>query len=320
MGNKAKKIDIDDKRFKVKWTEHWDEVFVEALVHQQNMGNRIDKVFTTRAYNNVVKELREKLGEPLQKDHLKNRMKTLKHNFKECHNLFSGMNGFTWSPETKCWTADPEVWKDLIQARPDARKWMFTPITNYDKLALLFANEAGDNSAGAKEDGNQCVNMGITSDLNCGDLMMSQNEVTFNLEDLNGMNDGTDLLPASAEANSQVDSQVPSQSATSSKGKKRKAAQNIGSKKEFAGIREAIKDVADAIREGNVIAERSRPRVYSEEQVFKELVNIKVDSQLRYRAYTFLIANAGRVRAFFGCPREERKEFLLQMMYSPLDC
>lgn len=114
MGNKSKNT-ADDKRFNVKWTEHWDTVFVDALVHQQSMGNRVDKVFTTAAYNNIVTELRDKLAEPFQKDHLKNRMKTLKHHFKECHYLFGGISDFTWSTETKLWTAEPEVWKDLIQ-------------------------------------------------------------------------------------------------------------------------------------------------------------------------------------------------------------
>lgn len=42
------------------------------------MGNRVDKVFTTAAYDHVVKELREKIGEPFEKCHLKNRLKTLK--------------------------------------------------------------------------------------------------------------------------------------------------------------------------------------------------------------------------------------------------
>ncbi|TYH71624.1 hypothetical protein ES332_D05G197300v1 [Gossypium tomentosum] len=56
------------------------------------------------------------------------------------------------------------------------------------------------------------------------------------------------------------------------------------------------------------VGERGQPRVYSEQEVFAELVNIG--------AYIFLTANAGRVRAFFGCSAEERKEFLLQMMYT----
>lgn len=49
--------------------------------------------------------------------------------------------------------------------------------------------------------------------------------------------------------------------------------------------------------------------MYSEQEVFEELVKIGVDAHLRYKAYTYLVANAGRGRAFFGCPAGERKEF-----------
>ncbi|KAF3973801.1 hypothetical protein CMV_002799 [Castanea mollissima] len=314
MGNK-KRTNVD-KRDIVKWTERWDDFFVEALVRQQSMGNRIDKVFTTKAYDNIVKELREKIGKPFEKDHLKNRMKTLKHNFNECYDLFKDTNGFTWSSETKMWTAKPEVWKALIKVKPGAKKWMTTPIANYDKLLLLFAKER-DFARGSKVDAHQhgtSRNGSLPYDIN---QVMSQNEITLTLEDLNDMNDGTNQLPPPIEANSQADSQPPSQSATSLKGKKRKAPRDVCEgnvyqrktdvfEREFESIREAIKDVARAIREGNVIAERGRPRVYSEQEVFTELVKIGVDVQLRYKAYTFLVANAGRVRAFFGCPAEER--------------
>jgi hypothetical protein len=113
MGNK-KRTNVDN-RDTVKWTERWDDLFVDALVRQQSMGNRIDRVFTTKAYDNTVKELREKIGKPFEKYHLKNCLKTLKHNFNECYDLFKDMNGFTWSPETKMWNANPEAWKALIK-------------------------------------------------------------------------------------------------------------------------------------------------------------------------------------------------------------
>ncbi|EXB55017.1 hypothetical protein L484_007348 [Morus notabilis] len=106
-------------------------------------------------------------------------------------------------------------------------------------------------------------------------------------------------------------------SATCLKGKKRNAPGDDLFRKEFESMREAISSVTEAIREGNAIAKRSRARVYSEEEVFAELVNIGVDERLRYKAYTFLTQDATRVRAFFGCPVEERKNFVLQLMYGP---
>ncbi|XP_062108432.1 uncharacterized protein LOC133819247 [Humulus lupulus] len=101
------------------------------------------------------------------------------------------------------------------------------------------------------------------------------------------------------------------------KGIKRNAPRDDVCRREFERIREAIHSVAEAIREANTIAKRSQARVHSEEEVFAELVNLGVDKRLRYRAYTFLTQNASRVRAFFGCPVEERKKFLLQLMHGP---
>ncbi|MBA0720484.1 hypothetical protein Golax_008102 [Gossypium laxum] len=70
-------------------------------------------------------------------------------------------------------------------------------------------------------------------------------------------------------------------------------------------IREAIKDVAEAIREGNVIAERGQPRVNSEQELFAELVNL---------GHIFSLLQT--LGPLFGCTAEERKEFLLQMMHN----
>lgn len=92
------------------------------------------------------------------------------------------------------------------------------------------------------------------------------------------------------------------------KGKKRKASSVDAVERELKGIKDAIKEVARAIREGYLIAERGRPRVYSEQEVFPELVRIGVETHLRYKASAFLVANSGRMKAFFGCPPWERRD------------
>ena len=116
MGDKSKNTNVA-KKVNFKWTEKWDNLFLEALIHQQSTGNRTDNVFTTKAYENVLKELREKIGNPFQKCHLKNRLKTLKGHFKDCNDIFKDVKGFTWSPETKMWSANPDSWKALVEVR-----------------------------------------------------------------------------------------------------------------------------------------------------------------------------------------------------------
>ncbi|KAK1559623.1 hypothetical protein Q3G72_016554 [Acer saccharum] len=96
-----------------------------------------------KAYENIVLELCEKLGVDIDKDKMKNRMKSLKTNFSECYDLFNkgGLSGFTWNLEIKILSVEPEVWDNLLETNPSAKKWRHTPIGNYEKLVDLFAKD-----------------------------------------------------------------------------------------------------------------------------------------------------------------------------------
>ncbi|KAK2640945.1 hypothetical protein Ddye_022708 [Dipteronia dyeriana] len=97
MAKKAK-INVEGcqpKKDTVKWTESMDVVLFDTLLEKQANGNRIDRTFTISAYNNVLKICRKELKYPFDKDHLKNRIKTLKINFNACYDLFKGLSGFS---------------------------------------------------------------------------------------------------------------------------------------------------------------------------------------------------------------------------------
>ncbi|CAK7333043.1 unnamed protein product [Dovyalis caffra] len=106
------------------------------------------------------------------------------------------------------------------------------------------------------------------------------------------------------------------ESATSVENRKRKACEW---ERQFEGIKEAINDVADVIREGNAVIGKTPECVYSVEQVFEELMRVGTEQPLRYTAYNFLVEDGASGRAFFGFPTDERKDFLLQKMYGPED-
>lgn len=76
------------KKENMKWTSRMDEAFIDALLNQHYQGFRVDGTFTTNAYNNIIIELKEKLQMEFTKDHLKNRMKTLKEHFNESYDFF----------------------------------------------------------------------------------------------------------------------------------------------------------------------------------------------------------------------------------------
>ena len=107
----------------------------------------------------------------------------------------------------------------------------------------------------------------------------------------------------------------------SSKAKKRKASKN----EEMEQIMGAIQGVALAMREGNsalrernLIFERSLARLpIPEQDMFHLLDEIGINSRLRMRAYLYLIKNPDMLRAFIGYPMEEHKELLFTMMSDP---
>ena len=89
--------------------------FIEALLSEQNAGNRPNGTFSSTAYNNIVKALNEKLNITFDKDKLKNRIKTLKKYFNQFHDVFKGvaLSGYSWNPSTKLIEAEDEVWEAL---------------------------------------------------------------------------------------------------------------------------------------------------------------------------------------------------------------
>ena len=65
------------------------------FLHQVIIGGRVNGTFTSKTYDDIVKELVEKFHMENNKDKVKNRQKTLKKNFHECYDIFKdGLNGF----------------------------------------------------------------------------------------------------------------------------------------------------------------------------------------------------------------------------------
>ena len=83
-----------------------DDALIDAFLHQHRVGNRVGGTFTTQAYDNILAELRENFEKPIDKEKVKNRIKTTKSNFASCYDLFkNGLSGFAWSSVTKMWDA-----------------------------------------------------------------------------------------------------------------------------------------------------------------------------------------------------------------------
>lgn len=209
--------------------------------------------------------------------------------------------------------------------KPDAVKWKTKPILHYNELEELFAK---DRATGARAETAKEKNKRRSS-TSSGDMFDEINDLitggNVNLESLNNDYDVQFVAatPSPHEA---------SNSATEAKDKKRKCEEeedlNKGKKKKCEEeedinkkIMSSLENVAGAIREGhailkesNTILERSRQRVYTEEEIYNGLQSIGFDETKICEAYLFLVKHPENARAMFGCPVPMRKKILEEMM------
>jgi hypothetical protein len=98
------------------WTEEMTEYLIDALLHQQDVGNRsAEGRFLTVAFENVITGVGERFGVGIDRSNIKNRLKHVKDMFHECENLFDKQSGFNWNPATRRFHADPQVWRQFIE-------------------------------------------------------------------------------------------------------------------------------------------------------------------------------------------------------------
>ncbi|CAI9277057.1 unnamed protein product [Lactuca saligna] len=96
---------------KLTWIDHMDNILVEALVKEDQLGNRVHGTFTLQAYGNMIAGMTKEFNRPITKDQIKNRMKTLKGNFSKWYDMYQGTSliGFSWNSHTKYIEAEEEV-------------------------------------------------------------------------------------------------------------------------------------------------------------------------------------------------------------------
>ena len=72
-----------------------DDALVDTFLHQVIIGGKVNGTFTSKTYDDIVKELVENFYMEINKDKVKKRQKTLKKNFYECYDIFKdGLSGF----------------------------------------------------------------------------------------------------------------------------------------------------------------------------------------------------------------------------------
>ena len=93
-----------------------DQILLDELIHQVMKGNRVNGQFTTSSVAEVVDIVRTTTQiDIIDKERVRNRMKTLKRTFGEAYDAFKGLSGFGWNPITELFEAEDYVWNELIK-------------------------------------------------------------------------------------------------------------------------------------------------------------------------------------------------------------
>ncbi|KAL0005297.1 hypothetical protein SO802_012858 [Lithocarpus litseifolius] len=317
-----KRTDSEAKASNMRWIDDMDGFLLNVMLEEQNNGNRPNGTWSSHAYANMSKKCSTEFGYAIEKGNIKNRIKTLKGTFNSCHDLFKNMSGFAWNPITGLFEVEDEVWEPLIEANPNAKKWKRTPIQHYEKMFNLFSEDRanGEGSKGAKEKVRRWEKVRDDS------VYLEENFDCFD-----------EFSMPNVESYSPMVS--PSYSCETSSKKAKKTPQMVEMlEKKMEIFQSGIDNVAASIRQGNEIAkeglaimvqgheiakeglaimEKGRPRCYSEDEVFSELVKIGIPTETQLDAMLFLIKVPAIMREFFGVPTSElRRQILLKMMYA----
>ncbi|CAI9260811.1 unnamed protein product [Lactuca saligna] len=319
--NKQEPIVNTGKKSLLNWTEHMDAAFVDAMVQQQEKGNRPYGNFTSQAYANMVEEINTKLTMNLTKSHLKNRLKTLKSTFSQWYDMFNGisLSGFGWNADTQLIEVDEEVWDNLIKSKPDAIALKTKKVAHFEQMLVLFARDraSGENAETAKERNarfNNTTNIKIES-ISEVDSLLASNDVRLENQRVDDDEDDIQVVSPTPEQNS---------SAKKCKTKKRKLVDEVEQEVEpqpqpepetfETKIMNAVSDVANAMREGNKIFERAYHHELTGDEIYQELQPMGLEAHEIPCALMYLARNQADARTLFTCPMNIRKDILKTMM------
>ena len=178
---------------------------------------------------------------------------------------------------------------------------MRKPIANYDKMMILCGDDraTGENAETAKDIRRKKSPTRESESIEINDINLESFQDTF-------------------EVGNNNDVSSPEIQSTRNQESKTKRSKKCKDESEVEGIKVALQDIAEALRESTAAYERVQQKLpISEAEIWKLLEDLTIESHLFSRAYLYLLDHPERIRAVIGCPEEKRKELLLEMVCGP---
>ncbi|XP_023768934.1 uncharacterized protein LOC111917484 [Lactuca sativa] len=311
------------KKENLTWTDNMDNALVEALVKEDDIGNRVNGTFTSQAYANMIAGLSKEFNKSITKDQLKNRMKTLKGNFSKWYDMYRGtsLSGFSWNSQTKHIEAEDEVWEQLIKANPEAAAFRTKRFQITISWRCYFQmTEHRDQKR--KQQKKKNARLSKSKEIKIEKIadvekLMTNKEVS--LENVHKDDDEDIQIVSVTDV-----SPDGSSKAKKLKSKKRKLESKLQDEDEVVAetepepqpqpesfeqnIVQTFKEIVDVMREGN------KSRDYTGEEIEKELELMGLDDDEFADAFIYLSRNQADARTIFSSSMRMRKIFLRKMM------
>ncbi|XP_077237010.1 uncharacterized protein LOC143878626 [Tasmannia lanceolata] len=125
-----------DKKVNVSWNVTMDGALLAALKNQIAEGQKTGAGFKECAYFAVAQELVTVLNITLTKEHVKNRLKTLKTTYRTLNSI-TNLSGFGWD-ETICkLSVDEEVKNEYLRLHPEHQRFFSKRYPLYEDMKAV---------------------------------------------------------------------------------------------------------------------------------------------------------------------------------------
>ncbi|XP_077225002.1 uncharacterized protein LOC143858228 [Tasmannia lanceolata] len=122
------------------WTTEMDRALVHALLYQAEEGYKIPNGFKDIAYTYAQRIVNECFGLQLTQTQIRNRVKTMKANYRVLTGLIN-TNGFGWDSDAKRITVTAEVGNTYISAHPETKRFFTARHDLYDEMNEIFGDD-----------------------------------------------------------------------------------------------------------------------------------------------------------------------------------
>ncbi|XP_027364017.1 L10-interacting MYB domain-containing protein-like isoform X2 [Abrus precatorius] len=125
------------------WTPSQDQYFLELLRSYVHKRNKTGKVFSRKAWADMIEQFNTKFGFKYDLDVLKNRHKRFRKQYNDIKMIVS-QKGFQWDELLNMIIADDKKWDECIKVYPDAQAFKTRGVPYYNDLCIIFGHAVAD--------------------------------------------------------------------------------------------------------------------------------------------------------------------------------